>query len=87
MGKFWGFSKNSVGYHWKWKQLESDMKSTTYIDVGLCGLTALQEMLNEELGELGLDTTQRLVLPMEQQHHVHHGKVLTHQSQKIAKET
>lgn len=63
------------------------MKNTTYGDVGLCGFPALQEMLNEELGELGLDATQRLVLPVEQQHHVHHGEVLTHQSQKITKET
>lgn len=70
-----------------WTRAAWHCQNTTYGNVGLCGLTALQKMLNEELGELGLDTAQRLVLPVEQQHHVHHREVLTHQSQKIAEET
>lgn len=63
------------------------MNFKTYSNVGLGGLTALQEMLSEELGELRLDSPQRLVLPVKQQHHVHHREVLAHQSQKITEET
>lgn len=62
-------------------------RSILYCNVGIRELSALKIVFCEELGQLGLDAAQRLGLTMKQQHHVHHGKVLTHKSQQIAKET
>lgn len=43
-------------------------------------------MFSEKVSKLGLDATQRLGVPMKQQHHVHHGEALTHQGQQVTKE-
>lgn len=59
---------------------------STHGDVGVRGLSALEVVLGEELGELRLDAAQRLSVPVKQQHHVHHGEALTHQGEQVTEE-
>lgn len=58
----------------------------THSYVSISGLSTLEVVYSEEVSELGLDAAQRLGIPMKQQHHVHHGEVLTHQRQQVTKE-
>lgn len=58
----------------------------THGDVGVGGLSTVQIVLGEELGQLRLNSAQRLVLAVEQQDQVQHGEVLTHQGEQVSEE-
>lgn len=62
------------------------MVSGTDSNVLIGGLSAVEVVLVEELGQLWLDAAQRLVLTMKQHHQVGHGESLTHQHQQLPKE-
>lgn len=53
----------------------------TYSDVLISGLSAVEVVLGEELGQLRLDAAQRLVLAVKQHHQVGHGESLANQHQ------
>lgn len=52
--------------------------SGTYSNVLVSGLSAIEVVLGEELGQLRLDAPQWLVLPMKQHDQVGHGEGLAH---------
>lgn len=54
----------------------SGPKVFNYPDVTRCGLLATQVVLVKERPQLGLESLQGLEMPVEQHHHIHHGKVL-----------
>lgn len=60
--------------------------SGTDSNVLIGGLSAVEVVLVEELGQLWLDAAQRLVLAMKQHHQVRHSESLTHQHQQLPKE-
>lgn len=60
--------------------------SATDRDVLIGGLSAVEVVLGEELGQLRLDAAERLVLAVEQHHQVGHGERLAHQHQQLSKE-
>lgn len=62
------------------------MVSGTDSNVLIGGLSAVEVVLVEELGQLWLDAAERLVLTMKQHHQVGHGESLTHQHQQLPKE-
>lgn len=66
--------------------IREDSASGTDSDVLVCGLSAAEVVLGEELGQLGLDAAQRLVLAVQQQHQVRHGERLAHQNQQLSEE-
>lgn len=57
--------------------------SGTDSNVLVGGLSAIQIVLGEELGQLRLDAAERLVLAVEQHHQVRHGERLAHQHQQL----
>lgn len=59
----------------------------TYSNILVSGLSAIEVVLCEELGELRLDTTQRLVLAMKKHHQVWHGECLAHQHQQLSEKS
>jgi len=60
-------------------------KVSTNSNVLIGGLSAVEVVLGEELGQLGLDAAQGLVLAVEQHHQVGHGERLAHQHQQLSK--
>lgn len=56
-------------------------------DVLIRRLSAIKVVLGEELEQLWLDTTERLMLPVKQHHQVWHGESLTHQHQQLSKKS
>lgn len=59
--------------------------SGTNSNVLIGGLSAVEVVLGEELGQLRLDATQGLVLAMKQHYQVWHGECLAHQHQQLSK--
>ena len=58
--------------------------SRTYSNILVGGLSATEVVLGEELGQLRLDATKRLVLAVKKHHQVWHGERLAHQHQQLA---
>lgn len=54
-------------------------------DVLVSGLSAIEVVLGEELGQLGLDAAQGMMLAMEECHQVWHRERLAHQRQQLSK--
>lgn len=69
------------------KKILLQLVSGTDSNVLISGLSAVEVVLGEELGQLRLDAAQGLVLAMKQHHQVRHGERLTHQHQQLSKKT
>lgn len=59
---------------------------STHSYVGISGFLLLEIVFSEEVCELRPDASQRLGVPMKQQHHIHHRETLTHQGEQVPKE-